>query len=60
MPFVSEAQRRWMFKNRPEMAAEWAAETPDSAALPERAKRGSAPKRTKYGEARLSRSSSLR
>ena len=27
MPFKSRAQQRWMFKNKPKMAAEWAAKT---------------------------------
>lgn len=28
MPFKSEAQRRWMYANHPEMAKEWEADTP--------------------------------
>jgi len=28
MPFKSEAQRKWMHKNKPEMAMQWEAETP--------------------------------
>lgn len=28
MPFKSEAQKRWMYANKPEMAKEWEAETP--------------------------------
>ena len=28
MPFKSQAQRKWMFANEPEMAARWAKETP--------------------------------
>ncbi len=36
MPFKSKAQQRWMFKNKPEMAKEWADETPDIKGLPER------------------------
>ena len=35
MPFKSDAQRRWMFENHPEMAKRWAAETPKGAKLPE-------------------------
>lgn len=27
MPFKSEAQRKWMYANQPEMAKEWEAET---------------------------------
>lgn len=38
MPFTSQAQRGWMFENHPEMAHEWAKETPDIQALPERKK----------------------
>jgi len=35
MPFKSEAQRRWMWKNDPEMARKWENETP-SGKLPTR------------------------
>tara|TARA_R100000664_G_C2743845_1_gene131968 strand:+ start:921 stop:1052 length:132 start_codon:yes stop_codon:yes gene_type:complete len=28
MPFVSKAQRAWMYKNKPEMAKRWEKETP--------------------------------
>jgi len=38
MPFKSEAQRRWMHANEPEMADEWEKETPKGK-LPERVKR---------------------
>lgn len=34
MPFKSEAQRRWMYKNKPDMAKRWETETPDKK-LPE-------------------------
>jgi hypothetical protein len=27
MPFVSKAQRRWMYKNHPKMAKEWESKT---------------------------------
>ena len=27
MPFVSEQQRKWMYKNKPEMAKKWEKET---------------------------------
>jgi len=37
MPFKSEAQRRWMHENHPEMAARWEAETPKGK-LPARVK----------------------
>jgi superfamily II DNA or RNA helicase len=36
MPFVSQAQRRWMYANHPEMALRWEAHTPKDAKLPER------------------------
>lgn len=36
MPFKSKAQQRWMFANDPEMAKEWADETPDFDKLPEK------------------------
>ena len=35
MPFKSQAQKGWMFANKPEMAKEWAAHTPKGAKLPE-------------------------
>ena len=38
MPFKSKAQRRWMYENQPEMAAQWEKETPPDAQLPERSK----------------------
>ena len=39
MPFKSEAQRKWMFVNKPKMAKEWAAHTPKEADLPEHVKK---------------------
>jgi hypothetical protein len=38
MPFKSQAQRRWMYANHPEMAEEWSEHTPKGAKLPERVK----------------------
>lgn len=38
MPFVSKAQRRWMYANDPEMAKEWEGHTPKGKKLPERLK----------------------
>ena len=35
MPFVSQAQRRWMYENKPEMAKEWESKTPKGAKLPQ-------------------------
>lgn len=34
MPFESEAQRRWMYANKPEMAKRWERHTPKGAKLP--------------------------
>lgn len=34
MPFQSEAQRKWMYVNEPEMAKRWEAETPKGKKLP--------------------------
>jgi len=38
MPFESEAQRRWMYANKPEMAKKWEEHTPEGKDLPERSK----------------------
>ena len=39
MPFVSEAQRKWMYANKPKVAKEWEAHTPTGKTLPERVKK---------------------
>jgi hypothetical protein len=39
MPFKSQAQRKWMFANKPEMAKRWAKETPKGKALPKKVKK---------------------
>lgn len=39
MPFKSEAQRRWMYKNNPEMAKRWEGETPKGKRLPKHVKK---------------------
>jgi hypothetical protein len=39
MPFKSEAQKGWMYANKPEMAKRWQKETPKGK-LPARAKKG--------------------
>lgn len=36
MPFKSRQQAKWMFSQKPEMAKQWAAETPDIKALPKK------------------------
>lgn len=35
-PFVSEAQRAWMYANKPEMAKEWEEHTPEGKKLPKK------------------------
>ena len=39
-PFVSQAQRRFMFAKHPEIAKEFAAKTPKGAKLPEHVRKG--------------------
>ena len=39
MPFKSNAQRRWMYANHPEMAKEWSEHTPKGVKLPEHVKK---------------------
>ena len=36
MPFKSQAQRRWMYRNLPKIAQQWERETPKGQPLPER------------------------
>ena len=36
MPFKSQAQRKWMYANKPEIAKQWESETPSSKKLPKR------------------------
>lgn len=38
MPFKSKAQRRYLFANKPELAKEFAKETPEDKKLPKRVK----------------------
>jgi len=45
MPFKSEAQRRYLYANEPEVAKEFQAHTPDNAKLPRHV--GKRKKRTK-------------
>lgn len=39
MPFKSEAQRRYMYSQKPKMAKRWEKETPRNAELPERVRK---------------------
>ena len=39
MPFKSEVQRKWMWANHPEMAAEWEKHTPKGKKLPKKVKK---------------------
>lgn len=36
MPLKSNAQRKWLWKNRPDLAEKWEKETPKDKKLPER------------------------
>jgi hypothetical protein len=38
MPFKSKSQAKFMFKNHPQMAKEWASKTPSIKKLPEKKK----------------------
>lgn len=38
MPFQSQAQRAWMYANKPEMAKRWEKETPKGKKLPKHKK----------------------
>jgi hypothetical protein len=38
MPFVSKAQRKWMYANKPEMAKKWEKHTPKDKKLPKKQK----------------------
>ncbi len=40
MPFKSNAQRKWMYANKPGMAKQWEKKTPKGKKLPKKAKRG--------------------
>jgi hypothetical protein len=39
MPFESEAQRKWMYANKPAMAKRWSKHTPKDKKLPEHVKK---------------------
>jgi hypothetical protein len=39
MPFVSKAQKGWMYSNHPEMAKEWQEKTPKDKKLPAKIKK---------------------
>lgn len=47
MPFKSEAQKRWMYINHPEMAEEWERHTPKGEKLPKRVKKASSKKKAR-------------
>jgi hypothetical protein len=40
MPFQSEAQKGFLYANKPAMAKRWQAETPKGKALPKKKKKG--------------------
>ena len=39
MPFRSKAQQKWMYANKPAMAAKWQADMPKGKKLPKKAKK---------------------
>jgi hypothetical protein len=39
MPFLSKAQRKWMYANDPQMAKKWEEHTPKGKELPEKVKK---------------------
>ena len=39
MPFKSEAQRAWMYANKPEMAKKWEKHTPKGKKLPKKVRK---------------------
>jgi hypothetical protein len=39
VPFKSKAQAKWMFKNKPKMAKEWASKTSSIKKLPNKVKK---------------------
>jgi hypothetical protein len=45
MPFLSEAQRKWMLKNKPAAALQLEGETPAGTKLPKRTEGGKARKK---------------
>ena len=53
MPFKSEAQRRWMYANKPEMAKRWEKETSKGKDLPKRLKKTAGPLRAGISGAAL-------
>lgn len=57
MPFRSEAQRRYLMANHPDIAKQFEEETPVTARLPEHAGR---PRKSQRGDARLSSSSRIK
>lgn len=38
MPFKSQAQRKWMYANKPKMAKKWSDHTPKGKKLPRKVK----------------------
>ena len=47
VPFKSKAQAKFLFANKPEMAKEWASETPDIKKLPKKVKKKKAKRKKK-------------
>jgi len=47
VPFKSQAQRKWMYANKPQMAKRWEKETPKSKKLPKRVSKKSSSRKSK-------------
>lgn len=50
MPFKSKAQEKFLFANKPEMAKEWADETPNIKSLPNKVKKKKPKSKSKKGK----------
>lgn len=47
MPFKSQAQRKWMYANKPKMAKKWEKHTPKGKKLPKKVKKKKKKKKTR-------------
>lgn len=54
MPFKSQQQARWMFSQKPQMAKQWADETPDIKKLPKKVKSTSTKRKSRMFKSKAS------
>jgi len=47
MPFKSQAQRKWMYSQKPAMAQRWEDDTPKGKSLPKKKKKATAKRKKK-------------